>query len=97
MNKNNQPTEHEPMYYLRSKERGFLGNSPVWWGKNRCGYTAYLDQAGKYTKPEAEEICRNASGQESMHLCSEVDSMSHTCFDWQDSGKLTRCEDWQNG
>jgi hypothetical protein len=32
----------------------------AWWGPGRCGHTNDLSQAGKYTRAEALEICRNA-------------------------------------
>lgn len=90
------------LYYIRSHECGYAGNSPYWWGKNSSGYTAYIDKAGKYTKDEAEEICRSANKcvkpenpQESMYLCNEIDLLCHRVFDSQNTGKLTKCDGWK--
>jgi len=32
----------------------------AWWRGNRCGYTKFIDQAGRYERSEALNICRNA-------------------------------------
>jgi hypothetical protein len=45
-------------YYIQNKDAGYLGNSIVFWGKNRRGYTANLDKAGQYSLEEAKEICQ---------------------------------------
>lgn len=50
--------DNQPKYFIRSYERGYWHNSPVWWGPNQSGYTAYLDQAGQYTYEQACAICR---------------------------------------
>lgn len=36
---------------------------PVFWAPNRCGYTSNLDRAGRYSKEEAEAICKNGEYQ----------------------------------
>lgn len=46
-------------YYIQNKDKGSIGNSLVFWGKNRSGYTSNLDKAGKYPLEEAREICEN--------------------------------------
>lgn len=48
----------EQLYFIRSWERGYMGNSPMWWGKNECGYTSHLDQAGRYTWEQCVRICK---------------------------------------
>ena len=32
----------------------------AFWAPNRCGYTQFIDRAGRYSRAEAEQICRNA-------------------------------------
>lgn len=39
----------------------------AWWRANRCGYATGLDQAGRYTRQEALDICRDAIPS-AMHL-----------------------------
>jgi hypothetical protein len=46
-------------YYIQNRNAGYLGNSPMWWGLNRNGYTADLNKAGKYSEEEAKGICTN--------------------------------------
>lgn len=45
------------LYYIQNTSAGYLGNSPMWWGVNRRGYTANLNAAHKFTKEEAQQIC----------------------------------------
>lgn len=40
--------------YVIQDGRQSVGNLVLWWGENRCGYTADFSQAGRYTKEEAE-------------------------------------------
>lgn len=40
------------MYYLQ-ESRSFVGNSPVWWGKDCNGYVCDLDKAHLFTEDEA--------------------------------------------
>ncbi len=44
----------EPLYLVWSNEHG------CWWRPNSCGYTTDRAQAGRYTKAEADDICRHA-------------------------------------
>jgi hypothetical protein len=32
----------------------------AWWGPGRCGYDRHLSMAGRYTRAQAVEICRDA-------------------------------------
>lgn len=47
----------EQLYYVRCTE-GAHGDSMLWWGPGRCGYTTVLERAGLYTESEARSICR---------------------------------------
>jgi hypothetical protein len=45
----------QPSYIVWSNEhRSF-------WAPNRCGYTGRIEKAGRYTKEQAETICRGAN------------------------------------
>lgn len=46
-------------YYLASYKDGCSNGIITWWGPNRAGYTPYLEQAGVYTKAEAEKIANH--------------------------------------
>lgn len=52
-----QPTsngELEPWIVWSNEHRAF-------WAPNRCGYTARIEKAGRYTRAEAETICNGAN------------------------------------
>lgn len=72
------------MYYLRNKERGYLGNSFIWWSKNDCGYTAYLENAEKFCEDEAKEMVRNNPEKWEIYPCSLIEKQCHIIFDSQD-------------
>ena len=33
----------------------------AWWRPDRCGYTAYIDAAGRYSREDAIKICSSAN------------------------------------
>lgn len=47
-------------FYIRDT-RQCVGNCLLWWRKGGSGYTTDLDEAGQYSKEEAEKICKNRS------------------------------------
>lgn len=59
------------MYYIQNK--GYVGNCLLFWRPNRDGYTCDLDEAGKYSKEEADDICRTRPKEDIPHLVSLVD------------------------
>jgi len=67
----------EKKYYIRTE--GFSGNSLIWWRPNSGGYTTDLNKAGKYTKEEAENICRK-SQTETAYECEKVDNHPTAIF-----------------
>lgn len=75
-------------YYLRNKNQRFLGNSPVWYGKDGKGYTAYILGAHIFTKEQAEEMVSDDSHKWEMYKCSDVNKRLHLVFDEQDKGRL---------
>jgi hypothetical protein len=44
-------------YYVQNK--GYVGNCLLWWREAGCGYTCNLDEAGIFTRSEAESICKD--------------------------------------
>ena len=46
-------------YLIESMEHA-QGMFKVWWRANSCGYTQDLSEAGRYSKEEADEICKRA-------------------------------------
>ena len=40
---------------MQNKERGYIGNSPVFWAEP-SGYTAYIDDAKRFTEEEADNL-----------------------------------------
>ncbi len=49
-------TEMKDLYYIQNKERGYVGNSMLWWERNDCGYVCDIRRAKVFTKSEAENI-----------------------------------------
>jgi hypothetical protein len=44
-------------YYLATFKDGRSSRGQMtWWGPDECGYTPYLEQAGVYTKEQAEKL-----------------------------------------
>ena len=50
--------ESTERFYIRDT-RQYVGNCLLWWAKGSSGYTTDLDEAGQYSKEEAEKICKN--------------------------------------
>lgn len=60
----------EMKYYIQNRDRGFLGNSFVFWAKGSNGYTAKLDKAEQFSFDEAKKICK---GNPTKNKAWEVD------------------------
>lgn len=43
-----------PLYLIWSNEHN------AWWRPESCGYTTFIESAGRYSKDEAEDICSSA-------------------------------------
>jgi hypothetical protein len=61
----------EDMYYVRNE--GYLGNALMWWAKGRNGYTCDINNAHKFTRAEAEGICKRR--QDSAYRCEYIDGL----------------------
>lgn len=51
---------HDPFLIYTVKEEGH-GSVYLWWKPNRCGYTRYIEDAGRYSAAEAMKIVGNNS------------------------------------
>jgi len=71
-------------YYLRNKDRGYLGNSFMWWKKGGHGYTAYLNQAERFDEKDAKEKVISDPSKWECYPCDEIDKRAHLIFDSQD-------------
>lgn len=71
-------------YYLRNKEAGFLGNAPMWWAKGGSGYTAYIDNAEKFNKKDAEKMVAEDPSKWEIFPCGLINQHYRKVFDWQD-------------
>lgn len=78
----------QELYYIRNKDAGYSGNALIWWGKNCAGYTAYINGAGRYTKVEADDICRSNPHKNVPYKCSDIDARLHYVFDHQDLHRM---------
>lgn len=72
------------MYYLRNKERGYLGNSPMWWAQGGVGYTDNLDKAEKFVPERAKEFVRENPDKWEAWACEQVDLVAYRTMDSQD-------------
>ena len=43
--------------------RRHVGDFLLWWGPNRCGYTANVDEAGRYDESEGSHLIRRDDGE----------------------------------
>ena len=75
-------------YYLQNKHTAYLGNAPVWYGKNGNGYTAYILGAHRFTEKEALEYVAGDPSKWEMFKCDDVDKRLHLVFDIQDKRNL---------
>lgn len=64
------PTESEQeLYYIQN---GYVGNAVAWWAKESKGYTTDINNAGKYTREEAEGIIQRP--QDIAWRCDYIDN-----------------------
>ncbi len=52
--------DKQEMFYLQDA-RSYVGNCPLWWSKDRGGYTCDLDKAGLFTYEEAMKLHEDRS------------------------------------
>lgn len=64
----------ETFYYIQNKDQGFLGNAPVWWANERRGYTAYLNNAHRFSYEEAKNICTINPNKNKAWPCEYIES-----------------------
>lgn len=69
--------------YLRNKERGYLGNSPLWWAKGGAGYTDNLDNAERFDEKQAIEKVRENPDKWEAWRCIAIDAWAYRTFDSQ--------------
>lgn len=75
-------------YYLRNKDAGFLGNSPIWWAKDGAGYTAYIQNAEIWTEQAAKQMVDEDPSKWEMFKCSEINRRLQVVFDSQDFKRI---------
>ena len=54
----NEQLEQEQLFYIQCTEEFGREGSVLWWKPNSRGYTLELNEAGLYTKEQAESICK---------------------------------------
>jgi hypothetical protein len=74
-------------YYIQRKPSGFLGNSPIWWAKGDCGYTAYIQNSEQFEYEKALAIVGDGH-KYAMYKCEYINSRLHLVFDEQDFRNL---------
>lgn len=72
------PNQEEEFYIVMKSPHG--SDYALFWRPNREGYTRVLDRAGRYSKEEAEKICR-LRGEEFMVLCEAAERMAMSVVD----------------
>lgn len=71
--------------YLIWDTRSCVGNSILWWGPKRSGYTTNVDEAGRYSKDEADHIHRHRPTDRPVEL-----SIVETCITRHVTGDALR-------
>lgn len=71
------------MYLLQNKERGYVGNSPVFWA-DPSGYTAYIDDAKEFTEEEADRFVHEDPKKWRKYSIAEVERYAKRVLDMQD-------------
>lgn len=63
-----------------------MGNSPLFWKEDNCGYTQWIDEAKYFTSEEADKIIENCKGSHEFKkvLVSSVDKIAKRTIDIQD-------------
>lgn len=75
-------------YYIRRIPSGCWGNSPVWWAVNGQGYTAYLQNAERFSEEAALRMVKEDPKKWEAFKCCEIDRRCHLVFDVQDLKRL---------
>jgi hypothetical protein len=65
-----QDPANDGMYYIQN---GYVGNAMCWWGKESCGYTTDITQAGRYSKEDAYKQVGFGREGEYAWPCKEID------------------------
>lgn len=72
----------------------------MWWCKGGKGYSAYLENAERFSKEEAEKICGVPIGEKGEKYkawpCDFIESRTFTVFDMQYFHELEQWELTQN-
>jgi len=68
------PTKKLENYHNYIRTYGFMDSAVYWWAKDKEGYTYDITKAGKYSRKEAEEICKN-SYLETAYSCTVIDNL----------------------
>jgi len=63
-----------PVEYYYVRNEGYLGNALLWWRKGRNGYTCDINNAHKFTKEEAEDVCKRP--QDTAYKCEYIDGLA---------------------
>ncbi len=73
----------EELFYIQAEN--YVGNSMIWWGPNYEGYTTKIDQAGKYTKVDADQICSNPGRADIAWSVEYINGIAEKHIDMQDA------------
>lgn len=76
------------LFYLRNKERGYLGNSPMWWTKGGHGYTDSLCRAEQFSDEASAKMVEENPDKWERWPCVLIDRHAYRTFDSQDFGKI---------
>jgi hypothetical protein len=88
------PMKTKKLYYVQNLKAGYLGNSPVFYGKGGVGYTQWLDDAMQFTWEEFRQLCRSTRGTHKWQLWSvkSVDAVAQRTVDIQRLQKPARAK-----
>lgn len=70
-------------YYVQNKERGYLGNSPLWWAQGGHGYTDDLSRAEQFTDEASAQMVKENPDKWARWPSVLIDQYAHRVFDSQ--------------
>lgn len=85
----------ETLYYIQNK--GYFGNSLLWWRKDGQGYTCDLNEAWRVTRAEAAGICLDRPKEDFMRSVTKMDAIAQRHVDMQDLHKAAVEDDLFSG
>jgi len=60
--------ESKDLYLVQNKTAGYVGNSPMWWSADDCGYTPWVGDAKRFSIEEANALVDSLKGSHDLDV-----------------------------